>query len=168
MTKRLFFGPNGSQDTEQPIRSGPTDPEPRTRDSVELQGTAGATEKTWQPPAEPPGRRSARSGTGSPRCSPTCTSSPWPTRTGGPAGTRNRPCSSSSSGTTRSAAASRCSRGSRTVCCSCAASASRSRVRVGHRVHNNRSKPTGAVPDPGVPPSRVRLVASEEEDTQLS
>lgn len=88
--------------------------------------------RTWQ--RRPAVARAARlwsgvSGSGFPRCSPTCTSSPWRMRTGGPVATTSTPCSSSSSGTIRSAEASRCSPGCTTACCSCAAFASQTKVR---------------------------------------
>lgn len=88
--------------------------------------------RTWQrrpAAARAAGLWSGVSGSGFPRCSPTCTSSPWRMRTGGPVATTSTPCSISSSGTIRSAEASRCSPGCTTVCCSCAAFASQTKVR---------------------------------------
>lgn len=88
--------------------------------------------RTWQhrpAAARAAGLWSGVSGSGFPRCSPTCTSSPWRTRTGGPVATTSTPCSSSSSGTIRSAEASRCSPGCTTACCSCAVFASQTKVR---------------------------------------
>lgn len=96
---------------------------------------------TWQRrPATRAGPWSGRSGSESPRCSPTCTSSPWPTRTGGPVATRSPPSSSSSSGTTRSAAASRCSPVCTTVSCSCAAFASQTKVRTSEHLHEHSTR----------------------------
>lgn len=84
---------------------------------------------TWQRrPATHVRLWSGLSGSGSPRYWPTCTSSRWRTRTGGRDGIRSPPCSSSSSGTIHSAAASRCSPVWMTACCSCAAFASQTKV----------------------------------------
>lgn len=100
------------------------------------QAAGSRTLETWQlRPAAHAGPWNGPSGSACPRCSPTCTSSPWPTRTGARGGTRSPPCSSSSSGTTRSAAASRCSPGCTTVSCSCAAFASRTKVRTSEHLH---------------------------------
>lgn len=85
---------------------------------------------TWQRRPETCARLwSGLSGSGYPRYWRTCTSSAWRTHTGGPAGTRSPPCSSSSSGTIRSAAASRCSLDCTTVCCSYATFALQTAVR---------------------------------------
>lgn len=96
---------------------------------------------TWQRRAETHARLwSGLSGTGSLRCWRTCTSSPWRTRTGAQVGTRSPPCSSSSSETIRSTAASRCSLACTTVCSSCATFASKMRVRQPIRTSHARSQ----------------------------
>lgn len=112
----LDYAPSLLRRTASPRDPGTSDPGARVW--IKWQRRSVTHAKLW----------SGLSVTGFPRCWQTCTSLLWPTRTGGLAGTRSPPCSSSSSGTIRSAAASRCSPDYKTVCCSCAASASRTRV----------------------------------------